>query len=1574
MRFAVVLLVLFLSSLLSVTHAQDYKTIDSLIAKADSFYLAKNYDSSLVCSLRTIKWLEGRTPDEYELNQGARAMLNAGLCYLKKNNVQNAHRFFNYSLRQSRALGLKGGIENAFVELNNLHRYISINDLSFAYPEVAVTEEVAMYFPISKVERVGNDSIRVTIRAGRYDGIADSVKKGGAVSHYIDKDTPRPFGLVNCYIRELTNNYCIAMAIYDTARKVLVGDLVELKTRAPAYWRSLNIDQALIDAIYFTDNYRQPIFNSRYLYYYSDSLTNNTITSIMKSSVDEIADMLAADTANYKEKGEKGIFAGENVIKAMSRSTEEHLRLFMGFVYEYPGKYIGNPFKFAEVYATWIISNTPLALADVRPYLATRSTTAERRQMAAKLSADIKKPDLISRWFDEGMQMANADKIDSAIIVAEVIRDASISLSDNFNKGWGTYLSGYVEKKLGNFGRADSLFRSALIEFRSGKNTEGEAWINSALASLKKSRSIELSVQTGHLFSYIIAPSPNSKYLATAGNYDKYIKIWDLSLMREVASFNAHSDYINSLNYSPNGRYIVSSSDDNTIRIWNAYDYSLLRTFKTIKPETRVIFTPDSKQLVAGGVDSTVKFLDLNTGAVLNSFKKHKGTITGLAFLPGNERFLFSSATDSMVYKWDMETNDWDHRWKETGEIINLSISNNGKWLCTVGTDTLIQVRNLETNFAYFTTRPHYSSDANTDFAIPAFTPDSKYLAYAFRGDTLATIEIATLKERAYPFKLEGRQGLYDLVFTPDGNFLAGRIDQGGPLRVFNFSGWDMNNRPTINFNDFKNYYNLPLEVQFSRDDNKLFVVHEGISSIDLRNGSTTPLYYGALWFQNNHILLNDEKIGLYTDTKLAYLKFYDYENKNTTLEIHLPDLKEEMSRFELSANNKYVFLGGKNITVAGFELPSGKMLFSNRYLTDGEKEFHSIRYDSIRQKLYIIGKTDKVVVADARKGNITGTIIAKNPHTIEVGPRYVYITCANSEVYKYDAITLKLLKRIKVHTSGKECYGSVMSADYRFLVVQVADKFVTIDTRTDKVLYERYDHDYENGVVTISHNNKLLASGGFDCKVNLYELATGKKIATIYTPREKDFMIADNEGHYLAPKNTLEAIGFNYNNSSYGFEQFDTRFNRPDLLLKTLGRADTGLIRSFHAAYLKRLKKLNISEKDMGSDLHLPVVRLKDRFALKPATSLSEYAMEIQCFDAKYPLHSVQVMVNNNPLFGTAGKSIPAGQYNFNLTVQVPLSTGINLVKVYCTNNKGAISLAESLEISSTTKPLKTPKTYFFGIAVSRYKDSTMNLRFATKDVSDLAAMFGRIQNNYEADTLIDEMATKENILKLREKLMQTTVDDKVIISVNGHGMLDGNKDFYFGTYDIDFKDPAGRGLKYEDLEALLDGIPARKKLILIDACHSGALDKDELIARQKKDTIIVNKSVADTGIVKGITVRGTVIQSSSTTVDANSSYELMQSLFADLSAGNGAVIISAAGGMEYAFESDSWNNGVFTYCVRKGIEEELADKEGGDSNHFVEVSELKNYVSKKVSELTNGRQRPVSRRENVVFDWAVW
>ena len=91
--------------------------------------------------------------------------------------------------------------------------------------------------------------------------------------------------------------------------------------------------------------------------------------------------------------------------------------------------------------------------------------------------------------------------------------------------------------------------------------------------------------------------------------------------------------------------------------------------------------------------------------------------------------------------------------------------------------------------------------------------------------------------------------------------------------------------------------------------------------------------------------------------------------------------------------------------------------------------------------------------------------------------------------------------------------------------------------------------------------------------------------------------------------------------------------------------------------------------------------------------------------------------------------------------------------------------------------------------------------------------------------------------------------------------------------------------------------------------------------------------------------------------------SFELMQSLFVNVGRNTGAVVISAAGGTQFAYEKGELGNGVFTHCVLEEM----------NTDHLA-VSKLQAEVSAKVSDLTAGLQVPTARSEIKEVDWEVW
>lgn len=1494
-----------------------------------------------------------------------------GDVYLLKKDAAKAHGYYTQSLQNARKYQHGYDAQLALTALVELHKKVIKNDWPFNYPAIAETEQAILYLPISTWQDLG-DSLLVTVLGGRYDGIADTAQQVELFTHFTAKDSIHHTGIEYIStgrIINLGNNHTI-IKTKKASIGLLPGDLAIVKAQVPLRWRKMGVRELMLKNLYLIDNSRQHSFHRRYFYYYADSLADKESFANMQTCVNEIADMLAEDTLTHEQYGKKmtaGIFNGNNLIRAMKLSTPQHLKLFLDFVHLFPGKYISNDYKFSETYATWIINNTPLDPADIKPWLLEfLKTPALLQQQAANIATQIKEEHLADKWLDDGMQQVNIENLKQAGITATLMKEVNIALKNKSEQGWADYLFANIEKRKNNPANADSFLNKALFAFTAAKNTEGIRWVNNTKELWKKESVIEVGVQNGHIFSYVIAQGTNPRYFAT-GSDDNLVKIWDRNLGKEIFTLNHHRDEVNALQYSPNGRYLASAGQDSFIYIYNAYNYGLLYSLKTAAPERTICFSPDNNLLVTAGKDSVIKFRDFKTGEIKKTLQLHKGAVYDVCFNAQLSNRLYSAGADSMVYKWDTDTGEMLHWYRQKGKALSVKLSTDGLYMSVVSTDSLLTIWNTQTNKKLFTARIHVINQVtNSFYTSESFSANSKYITWIYARDSFVVMRLNDLYQRVYG-TFEKYVQLADLQFSNDGQSLYARFNLGGPLRIYNFVDWDIKTNPTISRHDIKMFANMPMILQFTKDDNNLVVSHAEISKIDLRNGSFESLYYGGMPEGTRHVLLNNEKLGVYFEMKNATVNLYDYKNKNIVQQFSLPS-GQVISCIEISPADRYFFMGSKKGFISAWDITTNQLLFARPLQTTKNYSINKIIFNARHNSLLLITDSTKILILDALTGIIKDSIAITNANDAAISEKYIYVTDNNGWLHKFNATTLSFIKKTALNNTADPAYQLLISANEKIVVAQSSfTNIAAFNTDTDSLLYSKYDHDYGGTMMALSHDGKMLATAGFDSRINFYHAATGKRMVNMYLPMERNVMIADDEGHYLASKNTLDAISFSFNKTAYSYDQFDLQLNRPDLVLNKLGRADSSLLKTFYAAYKKRLSKAGIDEKYFSNNMHLPLVTLQDKYAVQTVTTQKEFTITVECSDNLYALKSLQVLVNNNPVLGINGMDL--SKLNTKESTQkitIPLSTDRNSIKVFCTNAAGAQSLKESFEITSKYKSTEQAKTYFIGIAVADYKDRNMNLQYSAKDVRDLAKSFDQLYDGLVTDTLINIKATKENIMALKKKLMQTNVNDRVILAVTGHGLLSKSFDFYYATWDTDFSNPEKRAIKYEDLENLLTGIPARKKLMLIDACHSGALDKEELTA-QKITLQKANSSEA----VNGIVSRGVIKLNKTAAMSPNSSFQMMQQLFTDLSGSNGAVIISAAGGMEYALESAQWNNGVFTYCVRKGIEQKLADTDGGNFDGRVSVQELQQYVSRRVSELTNGKQQPTSRRENIDYEW---
>jgi hypothetical protein len=280
------------------------------------------------------------------------------------------------------------------------------------------------------------------------------------------------------------------------------------------------------------------------------------------------------------------------------------------------------------------------------------------------------------------------------------------------------------------------------------------------------------------------------------------------------------------------------------------------------------------------------------------------------------------------------------------------------------------------------------------------------------------------------------------------------------------------------------------------------------------------------------------------------------------------------------------------------------------------------------------------------------------------------------------------------------------------------------------------------------------------------------------------------------------------------GFDQLDIKYNRPDKVLEAIGNPDTALIKSYRKAWEKRIKKLEIDTIQFRDGYSAPEADFLNRDKIDYEQKNGSLRLHIRGSDSTYQLDRFNVWVNESPLFGQRGIRIRSKNSNtLDTSISIVLSPGENRIETSITNINGTESYRIPVYVNYTPAVTQLEMIRFIGIGIDRFKDNQHNLQYSSKDIRDLAVKLKeKYKTNIIIDTLFNENVTTENVKALKQKLQQTTVNDKVILSYSGHGLLSKDYDYYLSTYSVNFSEPEENGLPYDELENLLDSIPARK------------------------------------------------------------------------------------------------------------------------------------------------------------------
>ena len=271
------------------------------------------------------------------------------------------------------------------------------------------------------------------------------------------------------------------------------------------------------------------------------------------------------------------------------------------------------------------------------------------------------------------------------------------------------------------------------------------------------------AVLKGHAGTIIFASfSPDGRRIVTASD-DTTARVWDAASGTEIALLKAHEQPVTSASFSPDGRRIVTTSYDQTARVWDAEggaEIALLKAHEGVV--LNASFSPDGRRIVTASSDNTARVWDAESGTEIALLKGHERAVSGASFSPDGRRIVMASS-DNTARVWDAASGTEIALLKgHEGSVNGASFSPDGRRIVTASRDNTARVWDTESGKKIALLKGHEQTVNGA-----SFSPDGRRIVTASRDKTARVWDAANGKEIAL---LKGhRDSVNGASFSPDG-------------------------------------------------------------------------------------------------------------------------------------------------------------------------------------------------------------------------------------------------------------------------------------------------------------------------------------------------------------------------------------------------------------------------------------------------------------------------------------------------------------------------------------------------------------------------------------------------------------------------------------------------------------------------------------------------------------------------------------------------------------------------------------------------------------------------------------
>lgn len=276
-----------------------------------------------------------------------------------------------------------------------------------------------------------------------------------------------------------------------------------------------------------------------------------------------------------------------------------------------------------------------------------RKTTEERKADAAR-KAELNRVHDTSAPFTLGQRQPWASKVAEVSELTEEQKEHMAKLE--------------AEKAESATNSVEAKGPTSIFHGKAERDYQGRSWLEGPKDKRNESEYCYLPKRWVHTWSghtkgvNAIRFFPGTGHLLLSAGLDGKVKLWDVyGTNRCMRTYLGHSKGVRDIQFSNDGRRIISTGYDKNIRVWDTETGAVIRTFNTGKVYYCVTLHPDDgKQnvLMAGCSDKKIYQFDIDTGDTVQEYNYHLGAVNTVTFVEGGQRFVTTS-DDKSIRMWE---------------------------------------------------------------------------------------------------------------------------------------------------------------------------------------------------------------------------------------------------------------------------------------------------------------------------------------------------------------------------------------------------------------------------------------------------------------------------------------------------------------------------------------------------------------------------------------------------------------------------------------------------------------------------------------------------------------------------------------------------------------------------------------------------------------------------------------------------------------------------------------------------------------------------------------------------------